>query len=178
MEGQAKQFDHPAECEGENEEYGEGEDDYPDDLKDHDAKIITALEEFCWMPEFTDSMHQIMQEHAHKFTDNEEEQNIEWYSIFKTYIQTVEELLKSFLEEHSISEIELYDWWIRVGEYSTEALSWIDYLLATTEYSEFCSMMVNYKQANEWNTGDQKDDFLSSILNMKMECPSNDKATL
>ena len=175
MEAPQDQYENGVEYEANGEEEWEGDEEYPDDLKDQDVKIISALEEFWCMPEFTDSMHQIMQEHAHKFTDNEEEQNIECYSIFKTYVKTVEGLLKTFLDEHSITDSELYDWWNRVGQYSTEALSWIDYLLATAEYTDFCSMMVDYKQANEWNTGDQKDDFLSSILNMKMELPSGDK---
>ena len=151
------------------EDYPEGDDEYLDETKQQDIKIITALEEFWSLPNFTEELHKIMEEHAHKFSDSEEEQNIECYAIFKQYTKTIEQLLKSFLEEQSITEEDLYSWWNRVGQYSTDALSWIDYLIATTEYSEFCSMMIEYKQANEWDAEEQQDDFLSSILNMKID---------
>ena len=142
-----------------DEDQPEGEGEELTELQEQDIKIVSALEEFWSLPDFTEALHQIMEEHAHKFSDCEEEQNIEWYGIFKKYTKTVEKLLKSFLEQQEITDKELHECWNRVGEYSTDALSWIDYLLATAEYSEFCSMMVEYKQANEWNPEDQEDDF-------------------
>ena len=123
------------------------------------------------MPDFTDAIQSIMAEHAHKFSHNDEEQDLEWYSIFKNYVKTIESLLKDFLDDHKITETELHDWWQRISEYNTDALACLDYLVATSEYSEFVEMMVEYKEANDWEVKDQEDDFLSSILNMKMEPP-------
>ena len=33
-------------------------------------------------------------------------------------------------------------------------------------------MMLEYNQANNWDANEQEDDFLSSIINMKMEPPA------
>ena len=74
-----------------------------------------------------------------------------------------------------MTEDELYEWWNRVNQFNTDALSCIDYLIATSDYSEFWEMMVEYREANEWNPEDQQDDFLNSILNMKMEPPKKNK---
>ena len=167
---QAHNAEEEKDMHGSEEEFEE-DPDYTDEAKEADIKLISALEEYCSLPVFTDAIQQIMADHSHKFTTNEEEQNLEWYGIYKDYIKTVEELLQKFLEENSVTEEDLYSWWNRINQYSTDALSWIDYLLATSEYTEFCNMMVEYKDANSWNVTDQQDDFLSSILNMKMEPP-------
>ena len=161
--------------EGKNYPEEEEDPEYTNEAKDADIKLIAALEEYWGLPDFTDAIQQIMAEHSHKFSNSEEEQNIEWYGIFKEYTKTVEELLQKFIEGVGISEESLYEWWNRINEFNTNALSWIDYLVATSDYSEFSDMMVEYREANEWTPNNQQDDFLNSILNMKMEPPKKTK---
>ena len=142
-------------------------DEVDEEQIDADIKLISALEDYWGLPDFTDAMANIMNEHAHKFSSAEEEQDLEWYSIYKQYIKTIEELLKKFLEDQGVSEEDLYAWWNRVSEHEIGALSCIDYLVATSEYSEFWDMMVQHHSPQS----EENDDFLNGILNMKFEPP-------
>jgi hypothetical protein len=96
------------------------------------------------------------------------------YSQFKKFKKTVEILLDAFLHINGLNERQVQESCMRISEYDPDTLSCIDYLLASTDYTEFVDMMVNYKESKEWTTSGA-DDFMASILGQKFEVPKKEE---
>ena len=73
--------------------------------------------------------------------------------MFKRFKKIVEESLASFLRDNSLSESEILDSVLRVARFDPETLSCTDFLLASQDYQEFVTMMVDFKENKQWETG-------------------------
>jgi len=92
-------------------------------------------------------MQTFLQENSEKMVEvkDDGEQPIENYLLYKKYIALIENNLEEFLKIEKIKVEKLIEACQRISELDENALYCLDYILACTEYQDFCDMMTQYR---------------------------------
>ena len=136
-----------------SKEAGEGEyqftAEYPKEQFEKDASTVALLEDHVSSPEFTNFLQEFIDKYAESF-EEKEEHDLEYYEIYKEYVKMIEGQLEKFLAANGLEEEAVFASCSRVQEMDAQCLSCIDYLVASSEYTEFIQMMLQYKHARNW----------------------------
>ena len=78
------------------------------------------------------------------------EHPLRYHELYLQYTAMLEQKLEAFLQENASSVQELL---ARVASASERSHTCIDYLLASTEYSEFLNLMLDFRSLSQWDAG-------------------------
>eukprot|EP00347_Sterkiella_histriomuscorum_P017421 403349437 len=118
-----------------------------------DIELVGKLEDFCSSGEFTQLMQEFGENHCMSF-EGTEEQNIECYQIYKEYCKLLDSKLDEFLLKEGIVADDMYKSCQRVQQMDSQSLMCLDWILASLDYIEFVTMMLQFRDAKEWNYED------------------------
>lgn len=76
------------------------------------------------------------------------EHPLRYHELYMQYTAMIEQKLEALLAELSVSVQDLLE---RVAEASSGSNTCIDYLLASTEYSAFLNLMLDFESLNQWD---------------------------
>lgn len=85
------------------------------ELQEGDIHLVSKLEDFCSSGDFTQSLQEFIAEHAHKFTDSEE-QDIKCYKLWQDYVKIMDKKLEVFLAAEKVTAEEVFEACQRINE--------------------------------------------------------------
>lgn len=114
-------------------------------ISDSDLAFISRLEAFCQEGDFQKFLQKLGDEHCLKFEDDTDEQSLECYAIFQSYVEQLDVKLDLFLEVEKISAEDMFKICQRVYKKDSENLVCLNWILASVEYPKFVAMMLEFK---------------------------------
>merc|ERR1712216_178863 len=118
--------------------------------------VLDLLEEFFGEPTITSAISEFANEHAHKIKPipDGEEHPILYHETYLAYTKMLEAKIEAFMHEN---EVELDDVLEAVRQAPRGSHTFVDYLLASTEYEAFLQLMDDFRMLSEWDAGDDAD---------------------
>ena len=106
------------------------------------------FEAFGSSPDFTTPINKFLFENSPKFEVSTGEQSLGNYDLFKKYSALLESTLEKFLSYGKLSP-EVFLEAMQFAREENLPCSFLDYVLSASEYSEFCTLMSDYKKIAE-----------------------------
>uniref|UniRef100_A0A6V1NIC6 Cilia- and flagella-associated protein 36 n=1 Tax=Heterosigma akashiwo TaxID=2829 RepID=A0A6V1NIC6_HETAK len=123
--------------------------------------VLEKIELFFCSADYTSAIGDFMSEHVGTFTafDLEQEQPLEYYSVFQQYQDLVEAKFEAFVKKEDVSTEVIYAVCRNLHSQDNGASTCIEYLLACTEYEYFLKLMYDFRMMNNPDDGFFSDDF-------------------
>ena len=117
--------------------------------------VLDLLEAFFSEPTITSAISEFASEHAHKIkpVPAGDEHPIFYHETYLAYTKMLEEKIETFMADN---EITLDDIMEAARQAPSGVHTFVDYLLASTEYEAFLQLMDDFRQISEWDAGDDE----------------------
>merc|ERR1719473_1295946 len=118
--------------------------------------VLDLLEGFFGEPAITSAISDFASEHAHKIKPlaEGEEHPILYHETYLAYTKMLEDKIETFMTEN---EITMDDVLGAARSAPSGTHTFVDYLLASTEYEAFLELMEDFRNLSEWDAGEDAD---------------------
>ena len=129
------------------------DDTLPPDALVH-SPVLDLLEEFFCHPSFTSAISDFATENAHTFKPIEgDEHPLHYHELYTKYTAMIEQMIEQFMAEHDVT---IDDILLAAQVAPPGVHTCIDYLLASTEYEAFLSLMRDFVSMSQWDVSDDR----------------------
>lgn len=137
--------------------------------------LLDKIEDFCSMPDFTDSISDFAAQHSQEFATGPIEgehpvrhaayrrtahcrhdscqctsRQLRWHELYLQYTALIEGKLEAFLKEQGVPVAAMLS---AAQSDDSGAYTCIDYLVASTEYDSFLQLMHDFCAMSAWDAG-------------------------
>lgn len=115
--------------------------------------ILEKLEDFFASPDFTSTIGDFLEASTTRFQfyDLSAEQPLEHFSCFEDYQRLVEQTIEAFLAKEGWTSARLVEAAAACqAAGNSNALTSVDYLVATTEFSHFVQLVLDFASLAQW----------------------------
>merc|ERR1712232_930500 len=128
------------------------------------SPLLEALELFCSSGDFTETLSAFIRDNAGAFDEEvcaEDEQPLDYHDRYMAYVAQVDILLEKFMSKQGIAPDDVVSA-CKWASSNNNPVTCVDFLLATTEYVKFLELMCDFKQMQQWESGDALEETLLS----------------
>uniref|UniRef100_A0A7S2E212 BART domain-containing protein n=1 Tax=Haptolina brevifila TaxID=156173 RepID=A0A7S2E212_9EUKA len=118
--------------------------------------VLDLLEGFFSDPVITSAISDFANEHAHKIKPLApgDEHPIFYHETYLAYTRMLEDKIEVFMADN---EIELNDVLSAARSAPSGTHTFVDYVLASTEYRAFLELMDDFRHLSDWDVGEDAD---------------------